>query len=65
MADKTVDELSVEAKAEADVLFAQLETESEYEAWKYMATRVPSALQGYFLASHPDPHAAPAEAPTA
>jgi hypothetical protein len=53
--------LTPEQTAEADLFFAELEKESEYEAWKYMCVRVPSNLQEYFLESHPDPSAAPAE----
>ena len=57
--------LSDDQKAEADLVFAQLEKEADYEGWKYMSSRVPAAFQEYFLASHPNPMTPPVEgAPT-
>jgi hypothetical protein len=53
--------LSDAQKAEADLFFAELEKEAEYEGWKYMSVRVPAHLQEYFLESHPNPNAPPAE----
>jgi hypothetical protein len=52
-------QLSPEQMAEADLFFAQLEEEAEFESWKYMCVRVPAHLQEYFLESHPNPSAAP------
>lgn len=48
-------DLTPEAKAQADQLFAELEPQSEFEAWKYMAARVPQQFQAYFVETHPCP----------
>jgi hypothetical protein len=56
-------ELTDDQKTEADLFFDKLEAEAEFEGWKYMSVRVPAHLQAYFLETHPNPAAPPAEPP--